>query len=368
MPRVCVEPLPRPAPTPTLTVRIRPQGRQGCRGSRCGHAADGARLRPRGGSGPVTGLPGRCRPSTVARLPGYLRALQGLEGVVTTSSDELAEAAGVTPGAAAQGPVVPRLVRPARGRVRRGSTCREQIGVVLGLTTQRRVVIVGIGNLGHALASYSVFAERGFAVVGLVDADPAVVGTVGGRARRAAAGGAGRARPDDGRDASASSRRPASSAQAVCDALVDGGRGRASSRSRPGRCGCRSTWTCGPSTWRPSCRSSRSTTAAAPGRATRHDDERPVPRERDTGRRRAPGARSALDGRHVERDGDLVADEDAAGLEGRVPGQAEVLAGDRDGGLEAGTRVAERVDRGAVELGVELDGLRSRRGSSGRRR
>ena len=38
-------------------------------------------------------------PSTVARLPGYLRALQGLddEGVVTTSSDELAGAAGVTP-------------------------------------------------------------------------------------------------------------------------------------------------------------------------------------------------------------------------------------------------------------------------------
>jgi redox-sensing transcriptional repressor len=53
----------------------------------------------------------------------------------------------------------------------------EQISVVLGLTTQRRVVIVGLGNLGHALASYSVFAERGFAVVGLVDADPAVVGT-----------------------------------------------------------------------------------------------------------------------------------------------------------------------------------------------
>lgn len=53
-----------------------------------------------------------------------------------------------------------------------------------------------------------------------------------------------------------------------------------------------------------------------------------------TGRRHpvARGARlpsgSGLDRRDVERDLDLVADEHAAGLEGDVPGQAELLAGD----------------------------------------
>ena len=98
----------------------------------------------------------------------------------------------------------------------------EQIGVVLGLTTQRRVVIVGIGNLGHALASYSVFAERGFAVVGLVDADPAVVGTtVGGLVVQPSADLAAVVR---GAGATIGIiATPAASAQVVCDALVDAG-------------------------------------------------------------------------------------------------------------------------------------------------
>jgi len=38
------------------------------------------------------------------------------------------------------------------------------------------VAIVGVGNLGHALANYRGFAQRGFRVAGLVDADPAKVG------------------------------------------------------------------------------------------------------------------------------------------------------------------------------------------------
>jgi redox-sensing transcriptional repressor len=33
-------------------------------------------------------------------------------------------------------------------------------------------VIVGIGNLGHALANYSGFSSRGFRTVALLDADP----------------------------------------------------------------------------------------------------------------------------------------------------------------------------------------------------
>ena len=48
----------------------------------------------------------------------------------------------------------------------------------LGLTKDWHVVIAGLGNLGHALANYGGFTDRGFPVAALVDADPKVVGTV----------------------------------------------------------------------------------------------------------------------------------------------------------------------------------------------
>ncbi|MDQ6910120.1 MAG: redox-sensing transcriptional repressor Rex, partial [Actinomycetota bacterium] len=51
-----------------------------------------------------------------------------------------------------------------------------QISRVLGLTEDWPVVIVGIGNLGHALANYRGFAARGFRVAALVDADRTKVG------------------------------------------------------------------------------------------------------------------------------------------------------------------------------------------------
>ena len=52
----------------------------------------------------------------------------------------------------------------------------EHIGRSLGLTQDWAVVIVGVGNLGHALANYGGFRTRGFRVVALVDADPARFG------------------------------------------------------------------------------------------------------------------------------------------------------------------------------------------------
>jgi redox-sensing transcriptional repressor len=51
-----------------------------------------------------------------------------------------------------------------------------QISRELGLTQDWPVAIVGIGNLGHALANYKGFPARGFRVVALVDADPGKVG------------------------------------------------------------------------------------------------------------------------------------------------------------------------------------------------
>ncbi len=54
---------------------------------------------------------------------------------------------------------------------------RFQIRVELGLESDWPVVIVGIGNLGRALANYGGFDERGFHVVGLFDADPLKIGS-----------------------------------------------------------------------------------------------------------------------------------------------------------------------------------------------
>jgi redox-sensing transcriptional repressor len=62
---------------------------------------------------------------------------------------------------------------------------RYQIAREIGVTQDWPVVIVGIGNLGHALAAYSGFSSRGFRIVALLDADPQRRGEdVGGLAIR----------------------------------------------------------------------------------------------------------------------------------------------------------------------------------------
>ena len=99
----------------------------------------------------------------------------------------------------------------------------HQISRELGLTHDWPVVIVGVGNLGHALANYRGFGARGFRIVALVDADPAKVGPASRRP-----GGRGARRPSPrssptARSRSASSPRPAGAAQEVADRLVDAG-------------------------------------------------------------------------------------------------------------------------------------------------
>ena len=55
---------------------------------------------------------------------------------------------------------------------------RYQISREIGLTQDWPVVVVGIGNLGHALANYSGFSSRGFRTVALLDADDSRHGEV----------------------------------------------------------------------------------------------------------------------------------------------------------------------------------------------
>jgi redox-sensing transcriptional repressor len=120
--------------------------------------------------------------ATVSRLPVYLQALTTLaeHGVATVSSEELATAAGV--GSAKLRKDLSHLGSyGTRGVGYDVQYLVYQISRELGLTQDWRVVIVGVGNLGHALANYGGFTSRGFTVVALVDADPHVIGeTVAG--------------------------------------------------------------------------------------------------------------------------------------------------------------------------------------------
>jgi redox-sensing transcriptional repressor len=168
---------------------------------------------------PERGIP----EATVARLPVYLRALTLLadRNVITASSEELAEAAGVN-SAKLRKDLSYLGTYGTRGVGYDVSYLRYQIAREIGLTQDWSVVIVGIGNLGHALANYSGFASRGFQVAALFDSDRARVGEeVGGLTISSV---------DDLAAVVASCgvqigviATPASAAQDVCDRLVAAG-------------------------------------------------------------------------------------------------------------------------------------------------
>ena len=161
--------------------------------------------------------------ATVARLAVYLRVLTGLAdgGRRSVSSGELASAAGVNPAGLRKdlshlGPCGVRGVGYEVG------TLRDRIARVLGVERARPCVLVGIGNLGSALADYAGFDSRGFEFVGLFDTAAARIGQrIGGRSVRPL---------DDLEDVVEQTRAsigviatPADVAQTVCDRLAAAG-------------------------------------------------------------------------------------------------------------------------------------------------
>lgn len=115
--------------------------------------------------------------ATVARLPVYLRSLlEVAESKTTTiSSERLAELAGVN-AAKVRKDLSYLGSYGTRGVGYDVEYLLFQISRELGLTQDWPVVIVGLGNLGHALANYRGFMARGFRIAALVDADPSKVG------------------------------------------------------------------------------------------------------------------------------------------------------------------------------------------------
>jgi redox-sensing transcriptional repressor len=113
----------------------------------------------------------------IGRLPIYLRALQRLaeQGIRNTSSQELGEMIGISAaqirkdisqfgefGKQGTGYSIPFLIERLQG--------------ILKVNRVWDVIIVGVGDMGHALARYNGFVNRGFNVVMLFDNDPEKVG------------------------------------------------------------------------------------------------------------------------------------------------------------------------------------------------
>jgi redox-sensing transcriptional repressor len=120
--------------------------------------------------------------AAVARLAVYLRVLSELasDAVITISSEELSAVAGVN-SAKLRKDLSYIGSYGTRGVGYDVEVLVGQIERTLGLTRKHSVAVVGIGNLGHALANYGGFPSRGFPVAALFDVDDDLIGVhVGG--------------------------------------------------------------------------------------------------------------------------------------------------------------------------------------------
>jgi len=119
----------------------------------------------------------RIADSTVRRLSLYLRFLEEFEtaGLTTVSSDELAARGGTT-SAQVRKDLSFFGSFGKRGLGYQVAELTQRMRRILGLEREWRVIIVGVGKIGAALAQYEGFQQRGFRIVGLYDSDPAKVG------------------------------------------------------------------------------------------------------------------------------------------------------------------------------------------------
>jgi redox-sensing transcriptional repressor len=161
--------------------------------------------------------------ATVARLPIYLRCLTEIaeRGTHTVSSEQLADEAGVN-AAKVRKDLSYLGSYGTRGVGYDVEYLIYQVRRELGLEQDWAVAIVGVGNLGHALANYRGFEERGFRIVALLDADPAKVGERIGRLTVEHIDDLDRVVKEE-QVAIGVIATPAAAAQEVCDRLVAAG-------------------------------------------------------------------------------------------------------------------------------------------------
>ena len=122
-------------------------------------------------------MAGRVSDAVIRRLPGYYRHLRELEaaGVTSISSQELGERMHLTPSQIRQD------INCFGGFGRQGygyrvSELKGHIGEILGLDKEHRLIILGAGNSGWAVAQYPTFSREGFKTVALFDTQETKVG------------------------------------------------------------------------------------------------------------------------------------------------------------------------------------------------
>ncbi len=116
--------------------------------------------------------------AVVRRLPRYYRYLDDLhaKGVVRISSNSLGGKMGIT-----------------ASQIRQDLSCfgefgqqgygynveelRSEIGHILGVDSNHRLIVIGVGNLGHALMQNFHFSDIGFTLEAAFDVSPALIGT-----------------------------------------------------------------------------------------------------------------------------------------------------------------------------------------------
>ncbi len=114
---------------------------------------------------------------TISRLSIYLRCLQELErlGVETVSSQEMAQRFNLN-SAQIRKDLAYFGEFGIRGVGYQVPDLRRELVQILGLDRERRIAIVGAGNLGMALCHHSGFSGGNFLVVAVLDSNPSKIG------------------------------------------------------------------------------------------------------------------------------------------------------------------------------------------------
>jgi len=114
---------------------------------------------------------------TIERLSAYLQCIRALRagGLPTASSAEIAKNTGINAAQLRKDlSYFGEFGRPGLGYDLQD--LEGQLSRIMGLDRERDVLLVGAGNLGRALTSYTGFARRGFRIVAAFDTDPEKVG------------------------------------------------------------------------------------------------------------------------------------------------------------------------------------------------
>jgi len=113
----------------------------------------------------------------IGRLPIYLRALQRLteRGVQTTSSQELSERVGIS-AAQIRKDISQFGEFGKQGTGYNIAFLMDRLREILKVDRIWDVAVVGMGDMGHALARYQGFVNRGFRILMVFDNDPAKIG------------------------------------------------------------------------------------------------------------------------------------------------------------------------------------------------